>query len=141
MQPRIIVISGTYGVGKTTLAHHLANKLTIYQRIGLGSISKTIKYMSPENPVVKDWGNYNDYKTEDELIKKLHRESELVCNILRTVIYNAFCTGESYVIDGVQLLPEYLPLDKINYIALELLDYTEHFINQPRKYINNMIYL
>ena len=48
--------------------------------------------MSPENPVVKDWGNYNDYKTEDELIKKLHRESELVCNILRTVIYNAFCT-------------------------------------------------
>jgi len=48
MKPRIILLGGVYGVGKKSLAHQLSIDLDIYQRAGLGAITKTIKSLLPE---------------------------------------------------------------------------------------------
>jgi len=53
MNPRIILLGGAYGVGKTSLAHQLSIDLNIYQRTGLGAITKTIKELLPESEVAK----------------------------------------------------------------------------------------
>lgn len=142
-RPLIIIISGTYAVGKTSLAHALASNLNIRQRAGLGIISKTLKYSMPENSIVKGWGDYSFCFSETDLIEKLHRESKLIGRVLESVFEKAYATGEPYIIDGVQLLPEYLPLQKIFYLALRLKNKEEHrsrFLHPKitkKKHLNN----
>jgi 2-phosphoglycerate kinase len=146
MTSKIIIIGGTYGVGKTTLAHNLACRLGIHHKVELGTIAKTLKYIAPNNKIVKDWSNYENYKTKESLKEKLHKESKLVSEILNIIIDKALYTGESYIIDGVQLLPQYLPLDNITYIALELKDeklHQQRFFSPhttKNKHLNNASY-
>lgn len=142
-KPLIIVISGTYGVGKTTLAHILGYKLNIHQRVGLGVISKTLRYIDHSNPIISKWGDFSDCNNEKDVVKKLHLESELIGNILKSIIDKAFRTGEPYIIDGVQLLPQYLPLEKLHYLTLTVRNEEEHkdrFMNPnitKKKHLNN----
>src|SRR3989344_2844021 len=124
MISKIVVIGGTYGVGKTTLAHNLACKLGIHHKVELGT---------------------ND-KTDDSLKEKLHKESKLVWEILKIIIDKALYAGESYVIDGVQLLPQYLPLENITYVTLELKNkklHQQRFLSPhttKNKHLNNANY-
>jgi|SRR3989344_5580146 len=146
MISKIVVIGGTYGVGKTTLAHNLACKLGIHHKVELGTIAKTLKYIVPNDPVVRDWSNYENYKTDDSLKEKLHKESKLVWEILKIIIDKALYAGESYVIDGVQLLPQYLPLENITYVTLELKNkklHQQRFLSPhttKNKHLNNANY-
>ncbi|OGI81431.1 hypothetical protein A3B93_00390 [Candidatus Nomurabacteria bacterium RIFCSPHIGHO2_02_FULL_42_24] len=124
--PLIIVISGTYGVGKTTLAHNLAYKLNIKQQIGLSAIAQTLRYINNKNPLIKGLGNFSNCITEKDFIKKLHTEAKLIGKILKNIIEKFIITGEHCVIDGVELLPQYLPLKKIYYITLILKNIKKH---------------
>lgn len=124
-KPIFVVLGGTYGVGKTTIAHHLGIELSIMQRVGLGGITKTIKTLLPENQVVKNWHIYD--RTDLEQVRaKLRRESELIGRVISTIVDSAEKSGESYIIDGVQLLPEFLPLSKLHLFILSVSDQDEH---------------
>ncbi len=124
MKPRIFVLSGIYGVGKTSLSHQLSIDLDIRQRAGLGMITKTIKTIIPDNEIVKGWGIYKSIDKE-EIRKKFVDECKLVGLILNNIINFAYKTGEDYIIDGVQLLPQFLPLDKINFCVVTVSDEDE----------------
>ncbi len=124
-KPLFVVLGGTYGVGKTTIAHHLGIELSIMQRVGLGGITKTIKTVLPEDEVVKGWHCY-DRSDPDEVRAKLRRESQLIGRVISTILDSAEKSGESYIIDGVQLLPEFLPLSKLRMFLLTVSDENEH---------------
>jgi 2-phosphoglycerate kinase len=117
----IIVLSGTYGVGKTTLAHQLSIDLQIMQRIGLSSIAKTIKTVLPDDPMLKNW--YVRDKIDPKFIKtKLKKEAKLIGKVVKNIVSSTYRTGENYIIDGVQLLPEFLPMDKILFFRVYVSD-------------------
>jgi 2-phosphoglycerate kinase len=124
-KPIFVVLGGTYGVGKTTIAHHLGIELSIMQRVGLGGITKTIRTLLPENEIVKNWHIY-DRTAPDQVHTKLRRESELIGRVITTILDSAEKSGESYIIDGVQLLPEFLPLSKLHMFILSVPNPDEH---------------
>ena len=123
--PRIILLGGVYGVGKTSLAHQLSIELNIFQRAGLGAITKTVKTILPENKIVKEWGEYKSPKLE-LIEEKFLRECELIGRVVNTLVKSACTTGEDYIVDGVQLLPQFLPLDKIYFGIITVSDYSEY---------------
>jgi 2-phosphoglycerate kinase len=124
-KPIFVVLGGTYGVGKTTIAHHLGIELSIMQRVGLGGITKTIRTLLPENEIVKNWHIY-DRTDPDQVRVKIRRESELIGRVISTIVDSAEKSGESYIIDGVQLLPEFLPLSKLHMFILSVPNPDEH---------------
>lgn len=124
-QPIFVLLGGTYGVGKTTIAHHLGVELSIMQRTGLGGITKTIRTLLPENEIVKNWHIY-DRTDPDQVRAKLRRESELIGRVVTTILDSAEKSGESYIIDGVQLLPEFLPLSKLHMFILCVSNHGTH---------------
>ncbi len=130
--PSIIAISGTHGVGKTTLAHALAIKLNIMQRVGLGVVLKTMQILESSNNEIQKWDDYSDCKTEQDFVKKIQAQCKIMGGIIKKIVEKAVKTGEPYIIDGVQLLPQYLPMNKIKLITLFLNDYNLH----KRRYTN-----
>lgn len=123
--PRIILLGGVYGVGKTSLAHQLSMELNIFQRAGLGAITKTAKTLLPENKIIREWGKYESPKLEI-IEEKFFRECELIGQVVNTLVESAYTTGEDYIVDGVQLLPQFLPLDKIYFGIITVSDYSEY---------------
>lgn len=124
-KPIFVLLGGTYGVGKTTIAHHLGIEMSIMQRVGLGGITKTIRTVLPEDEVVKGWHHY-DRSDREQVRAKLRRESQLIGRVISTILDSAEKSGESYIIDGVQLLPEFLPMSKLHMFLLAVPDQNEH---------------
>jgi len=111
-KPLIIVLSGAQGVGKKTLAHQLGVDLQIMQTTTLSCVTKIIQVLRPNDPVVKKWNVYT--KTNLNYIKtKLRKEAKLIGKIVSVIAEKATYSGENYILDGVQLLPEFLPMDKV----------------------------
>src|SRR3989344_6145337 len=123
-KPLIIVLGGTYGVGKTTLAHQLGIDLQIMNRINIGGIAYSIKTLLPNHPVAKIWKKRN--KTETEYLKGIKNQSELVGRVIHSIADSAEPTSENYIIDGVQSLPEFLPMDKVLFFHVFVSDDTKH---------------
>lgn len=125
ISPLILVLGGIHGVGKTTLAHQLSIELNIHQRAGLGAITKTMKTLLPHNEIIQVWGQYD---TTDlmKIREKFLRECELIGRVMHTLVESAVKTGEDYIIDGVQLLPQYLPLESIHYCVITVSDSQEY---------------
>lgn len=121
--PLIIILSGTYGVGKTTLAHQLSIDLQIMQKINLSGITTAVKTLRKNDPVVKNWDNLKNPKT---IKSKLIREAKVMGEIISNVVQTAELTGENYIIEGIQLLPRFLPMDRILFFNIYLSDETEH---------------
>ncbi len=124
-KPTIILVGGVYGVGKTTIAHELAKRLNIYQRAGVGAIIKTLSSLCDQYKEYKNWGNYTDL-SDRQIETELIRESKLMGKIITTIVNRAVACGQNYIIDGVQLLPEYLPLDKARLIVLTVSNQAEY---------------
>jgi len=113
--PLIIAISGTHGVGKTTLAHALAIKLDIKQRIGLGVVLKTMQILESGNEEIQKWDDYSGCKTEQDFVKKIHAQCRIMGSIISKIVDKAIKTGEPYI-----------PMSKIKLVALFLNDKDEH---------------
>ena len=124
-QPLIIVFGGTYGVGKTTLAHQLGIDLRIMTRVGLSGITQAIKTILPNNLAVKNWNKY-DHTNIGYVRNKLKKEAKLVGKVVHNIAFSAERTGENYIIDGSQLLPEFLPMDKILFFYIFVSNSAKH---------------
>lgn len=103
--PLIILISGVNGVGKTTIAFQLSNILEIKQRVGLGSIVKTLISMRPKDKALLKMDNHFSSPIN---ITNLQKQSLIISKPLNLIIRSYSEGGVSCVIEGVQLLPRYL---------------------------------
>ena len=124
-KPLIIILSGTCGVGKTALAHQLSVDLQIMQRASFSAITQTIKTIIPNNPIVKKWFFYDQMDISSVKLK-LRREAKLVGKVIYAIADNSTIAGENYVIEGVQLLPEFLPMDKVLFFYIHVSDENKH---------------
>jgi 2-phosphoglycerate kinase len=124
--PTIILLGGTHGVGKTTVAHHLGTQLSIRQRSGAGVILNAIQTVMPDSVAFTAHWHQCDHRDRDQVRDMLRRESELIGRVINRIVDGACYTGESYIIDGVNLLPEFLPLNRIRYYALTCSDEESH---------------
>lgn len=125
VSPLILVLGGIHGVGKTTLAHHLSIRLNIHQRAGLGAVTKTMKTLLPDHEVIRKWGHH---ESSDPAIvrEKFLRECELIGQVMNTLVESAMESEEDYIVDGVQLLPQYLPLERIRFCIITVSDVREY---------------
>jgi len=129
-KPLIIVLSGAQGVGKKTLAHQLSIDLRIKQRLTLSCMTKVMKMFLPNNHMIKTWNTFKKHDTKYVRIK-LKNESRFVGKIITNFVNLSECSGENCVIDGAQLLPEFLPLGKILFFYISIPN------NEHKKRFNN----
>jgi 2-phosphoglycerate kinase len=125
-EPMIILLGGTHGVGKTTVAHHLGTQLGIRQRSGAGVILNAIQTVMPDNNVFTRRWHQCDHRDRERVRDMLRCESELIGQVINRIVDGARYTGESYIIDGVNLLPEFLPINRIRYFAVTCSDEESH---------------
>lgn len=104
-KPLIIGISGVNGVGKTTIAFHLSNILEIKQRIGLGTIVKTIIALHPTN---NDFLKMDNDFSSPFKIRELRKQAKILSKPINLIISKYESEKVSCIIEGVQLLPRYL---------------------------------
>jgi len=135
-KPLILLISGVNGSGKTTLAFHISNLLEIKQRVGLGSIVKTLIVMNPKNKVYQKMDNYFLGLTD----KELKTQSLILGKIVDFIIKKYQRGGVSSIIEGVQLLPDYFSNNCIHFhIKIDDLDkYKKQLNNKDTRYSRNI---
>jgi 2-phosphoglycerate kinase len=103
-KPLIILISGVNGIGKTTIAFALSNILGIKQRVGLGTIVKTLIAMAPNSNKYQEMDN-NFSCANDE---KLKQQALTISKPVNLLIDKYHEDGVSCIIEGMQLFPIYL---------------------------------
>ncbi len=122
----IIVLAGTNGVGKTTIAHHLSVALNIGQRSSTASMLRTLEAVVPRHPINRRW-RYGLQDQTPAVVKRLfRRRSQLYGRIVRRIVSHARKTGQPYIIEGGPLLPEHLPLPSVWYAVITVTDAREH---------------
>ncbi len=123
-KPLFIIIGGAYGVGKTTIAHQLSFDLHIPQRVALSGITKSIKALLPRSAAARNWDKFE--LTPASIEQKLEREARLVGKVVAELVRSAQKDCKNHILDGVQLLPEYLPCDQIIYVLITASDQARH---------------
>lgn len=124
-KPLVIILGGTYGVGKTTLAHQLGIDLQIMTRVCLSGITNTITTILSSDPAVKNWNKYNSLNIR-YIRSKLRKEAKIVGQVIHTIVNGAEYAGENYVFDGMQFLPEFLPMDKVLFFYIYVSNDKKH---------------
>ncbi len=102
MHKPIILIGGTAGTGKTTLAHNLCSLLNIDHRLGTGFIREIVRSQTtPE----KDECLFEYTFRADDPVAHLVHQSERLYNSINACIDRAKREGTSLVIEGNHLIP------------------------------------
>lgn len=104
-----ILIAGVYGVGKTTLSYNISKELEIKQRASLGVITKTLQAIHGNRKYIRSMDTLYE---ESRNFRPYDLFSKNVCGIINSILRVADADGVDYLIDGVQLDPKYLVLDK-----------------------------
>ncbi len=112
MKPaKIVVISGVNGVGKTTLSFHLSQKLGIKQTVSLGTVVKTLLAFSNEIKQLK-LKKFDNHFTEVPDRDSFRLQCQIVSKAVNFIVNKYNNQGVDCIIEGVQLLPQYLKLPK-----------------------------
>ncbi len=105
-EPRLILVGGLPGTGKSTLAGRLADEL---HAVVLRSdrIRKENQHLAPESPAAADWltGIYRPETTAETYGTLLHRSRELLC-VGETVVLDASWRDEQWRCKARQLASE-----------------------------------
>lgn len=107
---KIILISGINGVGKTTLSFELSKRFQIKQRIGLGTLTKSLELNSKHQSLFSIANNVKDDLTYDILDK----QAKVISSSINHIIHYALKDGTDCIIEGVQLNPDYLDMKNIS---------------------------
>lgn len=109
-----ILIGGIFGVGKTTLAYNLSNVLGIKQRASLGIITKTLYFLNKNRETFRSIEQIERGAKDYPIFI---RQVKTVCPIINYILKIAQQDGVDYILDGVQLHPNFLNLNK-NYLYI-----------------------
>ena len=123
-QPVIILISGTAGIGKSTIALMLAHRLNIQSMIGTDSIREILrKVLSIELIPELHQSSYEagkfmkHYRSTrfNATILGYVEQAKIVTVGVEALIERALYEGQNMIIDGVHLSPEFLSSEIINH--------------------------
>ena len=117
-KPLIVLIGGTSGVGKTTLAISLASLLDIPRVVATDDLRQVMRLtLSPELVPALHASSYTAWKEvsptehEDPVIGGFREQARVVCVGVRAIINRCIEENSSVIIDGVHLIGDYLDLD------------------------------
>jgi len=114
--PIIILIGGTSGIGKSSVALELAHRLGIKQVIGTDTIREIMRNMIAPNllPEIHQ-SSYEAWKAisfkvkEDKVIVGFREQAKAVSAGINAAIERSLKEGISLVIEGVHMVPEFIP--------------------------------
>ena len=119
-EPLIILISGTTGIGKSTIASMLANRLNIHYVIGTDIIREVLRKVLSKELVPSlhtstyiAWRELKRYisPTYSREIIGYEEQAKLVTVGIEAIIQRAFVEGISMVIEGVHICPTLIAKD------------------------------
>lgn len=113
--PIIILIGGTSGIGKSSVALELAHRLGIKQVIGTDTIREIMKNMIASNlmPAIH-YSSYEAWKSisfkvkEDKVVVGFREQARAVATGINAAIERSLKEGISLVIEGVHIVPEFI---------------------------------
>ncbi len=116
--PLIILIGGSTGAGKTTLAITLANLLDIPRVVATDDIRQMMRLtLTPDLMPTLHASTYTAWKKipnspsgEDPVITGYREQSRTICVGVHAIISRCLEENTSVIIDGVHLLPDFLDL-------------------------------
>lgn len=147
--PLIMTVGGNYGVGKTTFCHEFGKMFDVPPRSGLGTVVKTLKFLKYDHPAVNAIDDDQSLENFDE---KFDMQAKFLCEIINFIAASAQKSGSDYIIDGVQINPEYIDKkDVLLSITLATPDYkahrerlrqpSTHFRRTPRDFNTQFLHL
>ena len=134
-KPLIVLIGGSSGVGKTSLAINLASMLDIPRVVATDDIRQIMRLMLARELMPSL--HTSSYATEppgshvavlDPVVAGFREQSQSVCVGVRAIMSRCIEENSSVILDGVHLLPDFLDIDKLAkdafvvHICLALLD-------------------
>ncbi len=150
ISPLVILIGGVTGIGKSTLAEHLSNRLGIRLLIGTDSIREVMRSVFSETlmpslhtssyagaPTIIDPPLPNTTKN----ILAFEEQSRLVMTGIEAAILRCIQDNQVLIIEGVHILPGILSKKVLNFpniiqIALTLNDEDEHMARLRKREAN-----
>ena len=116
--PLVILIGGTSGIGKSSVALELAHRLGIKQVIGTDTIREIMKNMIAPNLMPEiHYSSYEAWKSisykvkEDKVIVGFREQARAVAAGINAVIERSLKEGISLVIEGVHIVPEFITVN------------------------------
>jgi 2-phosphoglycerate kinase len=103
MRKPIILVGGTAGTGKSTLARELSSHLEIDHRLGTGFIREVLR---SETSPAKDPDLFTFTFRSDNPIKTLMAQARRLRPAIQSCIQRAQNEGTSLIIEGTHLVPE-----------------------------------
>ena len=125
MQKSVLLIGGTAGTGKTTLAQSICSHLSIDHRLGTGFVREIIKshISEEEEPCL-----YRFTFCASDPIQNLVDQSQRLYTAVKACIDRARSEGTSLVIEGTHLIPSIYYNENIDlFITLAAPESTEHY--------------
>ncbi len=124
-RPVIILLGGTAGAGKTSLALEVAHRLGIGRMLSTDSIRQIMRLMlSPELVPAIHSSSYDAHRLlpgsagdEDPVIEGFRAQAATVCVGVRASMDRAVAENASLVLDGVSLVPGVLDLESYQELA------------------------
>ena len=124
MRKPIILVGGTAGTGKSTLARELSSRLHIDHRLGTGFVREVLR---SETSVTKDPELFTFTFRSDNPIKTLIAQARRLRPAVLSCIRRARNEGTSLIIEGNHLIPELYHEANVDlYLILSAPDFDEH---------------
>lgn len=118
-KPVLILLGGTSGVGKTSLAVEVAHRLGIARVLSTDAIRQVMRItLSPELVPALHASSYDAYRVlppgpsrQDPVIAGFHAQASTVAVGIRASLDRAVAENASLILDGVSVVPGLLSLD------------------------------